>query len=73
MKKVVEKRDEWEVQGIEGERTNPKTGQKEYKVKWVGWKNCTWQPEDDLENAPEILKEWNHRKKLQSAHTVGKK
>ena len=67
MKKVVDERDEWEVQGIEDERTNPKTGQK-----WVGWKNCTWQPEINLENALEILKEWNQRRKLQMASAVGK-
>ena len=61
------------MEGIVGERENPKTGAKEYKVKWVGWKNCTWQKEGDLENAPEILKEWNKKKKLQLGSTVGKK
>jgi len=62
-KKIKDTRDEWEVESITGERKNPSTGIKEYKVKWVGYKNCTWQSEQDLENASEILQEWNSKKK----------
>ena len=61
------------MEGIVEERENLKTGTKEYKVKWIGWKNCTWQQERDLDNAPEIIKEWNKKKKLQLVNTVDKK
>ena len=32
-----------------------------YRVKWVGFERCTWEPEENLENAPEKLKEYWHK------------
>jgi len=36
-KKIEDTRQEGEVEGILDERTNKKTNNKEYKVKWVGY------------------------------------
>ena len=57
---------EWEVEKILKDRTkrrkNKTTGKmepiKEYLIKWVGFKTPTWEPEENLENSQEILKDF---------------
>jgi len=63
-KKVKETREEWEVQDIVNERKNKKTGLMEYEIKWVGWPKTTWQTEEDLTNALEILEKWKAKRKM---------
>ena len=58
--------EEWEVESILKERTkktkDKKTGRikpvKEYLVKWLGYKDPTWEPEENLENCQELLKDF---------------
>lgn len=58
--------EEWEVESILKERTkktkDKKTGRilqvKEYLVKWIGYDDPTWEPEENLENCQEILKDF---------------
>ena len=58
--------EEWEVETILKERTkkakDKKTGRfkhvKEYLVKWLGYDNPTWEPEENLEHCQEILKDF---------------
>ena len=58
--------EEWEVEKILKERTkktkDKKTGRtmntKEYLVKWIGYEDPTWEPEENLENCQEILKDF---------------
>ena len=57
---------EWEVENILKERMrrrkNKKTGKmefkKEYLVKWVGFKDTSWEPEENLEHSKEILRDF---------------
>ena len=57
---------EWEVEKILKDRTkrrkNKETGKmeqiKEYLIKWVGFKTPTWEPEENLENSQELLKDF---------------
>lgn len=57
---------EWEVEKILKDRTkrrkNKTTGKmepiKEYLIKWVGYKTPTWEPEENLENSQELLKDF---------------
>lgn len=57
---------EWEVEKILKDRTkrrkNKTTGKmepiKEYLIKWVGFKTPTWEPEENLENSQELLKDF---------------
>ena len=73
--------EEYEVEKILKERTiqgkDKKTGRviktKEYLVKWVGYNNPTWEPEENLENCQEILKDfllYQIMKKLQKGKNV---
>ena len=58
--------EEWEVESILKERTkktkDKKTGRikpvKEHLVKWLGYKDPTWEPEENLENCQELLKDF---------------
>ena len=62
----VEKQKEWEVEKILGERnkenkSSKKKGKrikKEYLIKWKGFKKPTWEPEQNLENCQELLKDY---------------
>jgi len=47
---------EWEVEEIEGERRYK--GGVQYLVRWKGYSERTWEPEDFLKNAPEIIADW---------------
>lgn len=58
--------EEWEVESIKKERTkkveDKETGRtqyvKEYLVKWLGYDEPTWEPEENLEHCQEILKDF---------------
>ena len=58
--------EEWEVESIKKERTkkvkDKETGRikyvKEYLVKWLGYDDPTWEPEENLENCQELLKDF---------------
>jgi len=64
--KKKRKEKEFEVEKILDERTIPikdeETGdkiyQKEYLVKWVGYKKPTWEPEENLEHSQDLLKDF---------------
>ena len=47
--------EEYEVEDIVGSRLH--RNKTEYLVKWVGYpmSECTWEPESNLTNAPEIV------------------
>ena len=72
---------EWEVEKILKERSklkkNKKTGKmqsiKEYLIKWVGYKSPTWEPEENLENCQELLKDFLIGKLLQKYQNENKK
>jgi hypothetical protein len=51
--------DRYEVEGILEHKDTAARG-REYKVKWLGWplQDCTWEPEDHLDNCEEILAEY---------------
>ena len=57
---------EWEVEKILKERVksrkNQNTGKmelkKEYLVKWVGFEDTSWEPEENLEHSQELLKDF---------------
>lgn len=71
---------EWEVEKILKERSklkkNKKTGKmqsiKEYLIKWVGYKSPTWEPEENLENCQELLKDFLIGKLLQKYQNENK-
>ena len=52
------KKKEWEVERIVAEREVD--GVMQYLVLWLGWNttDATWEPEENLEHAQEILAEW---------------
>ena len=46
-KKVVVRRDTWEVEAIKGAKE--KDGITYYLVKWIGWPKAQWEPEDNVD------------------------
>ena len=65
---LIEDAEEYEVEAILDHRYKRKLGQQvlEYLVKWVGYDQteCTWEPEDNLRNALEILGSYRKRNGL---------
>ena len=63
---IYEEDQEWEVEKILKEkikrRKNPKTGRmeyiKEYLIKWIGYDDPSWEPEQNLDNCKELLSEF---------------
>lgn len=63
---IYNEEQEWEVERILKEkikrRKNPKTGRmeciKEYLVKWIGFDDPSWEPEQNLDNCKELLSEF---------------
>ena len=60
------KKREWEVEDILGNRINkvrnPKTStyelKKEYLLKWKGFQNPSWEPEENLKNCKDLLRDY---------------
>lgn len=48
----------YEVESILGKKTTRK-GVIAYKVKWLGWKKTTWEPEDNLSNSRVLVENYN--------------
>ena len=61
---IIDKEKEYEVEKILGERITKEKGL-EYKVLWCGYpiEDSTWERATNLQNAPEIRKEWELQKK----------
>jgi hypothetical protein len=70
---IVEGEYEYEVERIllHRDRKIGTSKKREYYVKWTGFgpEHCTWEPENHLRNAPEILNTyWEYHKLIQEAH-----
>jgi hypothetical protein len=50
---VIDGEEEWEVEEVVDSRRRYR--KLEYKVKWVGDEEATWQPAGDLENAADMV------------------
>jgi hypothetical protein len=52
--------DEYEVERILDERR--RKGRKQYLVKWHGYdmNDSTWEPEENITNAPNVIREWKN-------------
>ena len=59
---LIEGEEEYEVDSIRDHRKRGKGYQ--YLVEWKGYSDETWEPENNLKNATEILQEYKRRKKL---------
>jgi hypothetical protein len=59
---LIEGEDEYEVDSIRDHRKRGKGQQ--YLVKWKGYPDETWEPEANLKNASEVLKDYKKRKNL---------
>jgi hypothetical protein len=63
---VKDDRDEFEVDHIIKERVDPKSKETEYLIKWVGYRQTTWEPLSNMINSDQALEEWNRNKKISS-------
>ena len=65
---LIEGQEEWEIERIirhKKQRGHQGTWQTEYQVKWKGYEDMTWEPEENLENAQDIIADyWTRQKKL---------
>ncbi|GAA6023120.1 hypothetical protein JCM8202_004680 [Rhodotorula sphaerocarpa] len=54
----------YEVEAIRASRWDGDAGAKRYFVKWKGWPEdqCTWEPEENLDNCPEIVRAYERKK-----------
>ena len=59
------------MEKILDERTNGRDKRKQYLVKWVGWPDShnTWEDEENLRNAPDLVVQYENEKKQRSAAT----
>ncbi|XP_045613355.2 ABC transporter F family member 4-like isoform X2 [Procambarus clarkii] len=62
---TLEKQEDWQVEKILEERE--KKGKKEYLIQWKDWgpKFNTWEPEENLEGCPDIVKRFKDQEKKQ--------
>lgn len=56
---VIEGEEEWEVEEVLDSRK--RYGRLQYKVKWLGDEETTWQPAEDLENAQDWVTLFHQR------------
>jgi hypothetical protein len=58
---IVDDEEEFEAEAIIKKRT--RYGKTQYLVKWKGYRDedCTWEPEDNLQNAPELISRFNQK------------
>ena len=61
---IVNGEPEWEVERIIRHKGTKK---RQYQVKWRGYDEYTWEPEENLANADAILKDYWTRKKAQES------
>jgi hypothetical protein len=59
---LIEGEDEYKVDSITDHMKRGKGQQ--YLVKWKGYSDKTWEPEANLKNASEVLKDYKRRKNL---------
>ena len=52
---IIEDKEEWEVERILRHKGTKKIV---YQVKWTGYEDLTWEPEENLTNANEIIKDY---------------
>ena len=57
-RELLKSLEEYKIEKIVGERRNK--GKMQYQVRWKGYgaEDDPWQTARDLQNAPELLKEW---------------
>ncbi len=64
---LIEGQEEWEIERIvrhKKQRGCQGTWRTEYQVKWKGYEDMTWEPEENLENAQDIIANyWTRQKK----------
>ena len=67
MPELEDEQDEWEIQEIRNAKKFD--GALHYLVKWTGWPSeyDSWEPADNLKNAPQKIKEFERRKRPQGA------
>jgi transposase InsO family protein len=58
-----EQEQEWEVDEIL--RVRRKNGKTEYRVKWLGYEEPTWEPEENLIHCPEKIRQYHTENNLQ--------
>jgi hypothetical protein len=60
---IINNEEEFEAEAIVKKRT--RYGKTQYLVKWKGYRDedCTWEPENNLQNAPELITEFNQKTK----------
>ena len=56
---IIEGEQEWEVEEVLDSRYRYR--KLEYKVKWAGEEETTWQPAADLEHSPELVAEFHQK------------
>jgi rubrerythrin len=58
---IINDQEEFEAEAIIKKRT--RYGKTQYLVKWKGYRDedCTWEPEDNLQNAPDLIREFNQK------------
>ena len=64
---LIDGEEEWEIEHIirhSGEKNH------RYQVKWKGFQEYTWEPEENLEHAPEVLVDYWKRKKHSKARNI---
>lgn len=57
------------MEGITSEKKDPK-GKVLFQVKWVGFKKPTWEPEENLTNAQDIIKKWRQKRKIADSNKI---
>ena len=69
---IINDEEEFEVEAIIKKRT--KHGKTQYLVKWKGYReeDCTWEPEEHLQNAPELITEFK-KKNTQGVQVLSRK
>lgn len=56
---IVDGEEEWEVEDVLDSRR--RYGRLQYKVKWLGDEETTWQPAEDFEHAQDLDTEFHQR------------
>jgi len=61
---LIDGEEEWEIERI---IRHSGTKNRRYQVKWKGFQEYTWEPEENLEHAPEVLADYWKRQKRPKA------